>query len=118
MIPTNDENYEVELYKRNPNSPYTYQTTPDLTFKARPASQMEKKVYRIIKGVNGGSDSTFLVSSNLPKEVADGDRVRFLGKIWTVQSTGYYFDQARIINASCLSENQIINRCPKGLNIQ
>ena len=58
MIPTNDENYVVELYKRNPNTPYTYQTTPDLTFKARPASQMEKRVYRIIKGVNGNLEMT------------------------------------------------------------
>jgi len=118
MIPTNNENFELKLYRRKDNSPYEYEDTHYCTFKGRPASQIEKKQYRIQKGVNGSTDSVFVVVSNLPTDVKDGDHVTFIGKVWTVQSVGYYFDQSRIINASCLSENQIIDRCPKGLNLQ
>ena len=118
MIPTNNENFEIELYKRDPNSPYTWSDTPLLAFYGRPASQIEKKRYRIQKGVDGGTDSAFIVATNLPTEVNDGDQVIFMGKRWTVLSVGYYFDQSRIVNARCLSEQQIVERCPKGLNIQ
>lgn len=117
-IPTNDEHYILQLYKRDSNSPYEWEETPTLTFKGRPASQMEKKVYRIQKGVNGNSDSVFIKATNLPEEVQPKDQVFYQGKIWTVQSIGYYYDQARFINPSCLSEEQIASRCPKGLNLQ
>lgn len=118
MIPTNDETFELGLYKRKENSAYEYEDTPYLLFKGRPASQIEKKEYRILKGVNGSTDSVFVKCTNLPTQINDGDKVQFLGKIWTVMSTGYYFDSSRIVNASCLSETQIIERCPKGLNLQ
>ena len=118
MIPTNDEKYEIKLYKRVPNSAYEYEASPSLVFKGRPASQLEKKVYRVLKGVNGGTDSTFVKATNLPQEVNVNDKVVFLGKEWTVMSIGYYFDDARFINPAVLSEDKIIERCPKGLNLQ
>lgn len=118
MIPTNDEHYELELTKRKKNSEYEYEEAPCLTFKGRIANQVEKKKYRIQKGVNGNSDSVFVYCSNLPKEVDVGDHIKFIGKIWTVESTGYYFDAGRIVNPNIMREEQIMERCPKGLNLQ
>lgn len=118
MIPVNDEKYELKLYAKIPNSPYKWEEAPSTIFKGRPASQVEVKKYRVQKGVNGNTDSVFLKCTNMPQEVSVGDKVSFLGKIWTVQSIGYYFDEARFVNAACLSEEAIIARCPKGLNLQ
>lgn len=118
MIPTNNEHYTLELIKRIKNSAYEWESAPAIIFKGRPANQIEKKNYRIQKGVNGNTDSTYVYATNLPEEVDVGDQVNFMGKTWTVQSIGYYFDSSRLINSSCLSEKQIVERCPKGLNLQ
>lgn len=118
MIVTNDERYELKVYKRRDNSAYDYENVDVIAFRGRPASQTEIKTYRIQKGVNGNTDSVFIKSSNLPVEIKPGDQVTFLGKIWLVQSIGYYYDQALIINPACLSDAQIADRCPKGLNLQ
>jgi len=118
FIPTNNEHYLLNLTKRKPNSKYEYEDAPCCTFRGRPASQVEKKNYRVMKGVNGNTDSTFVYVSNLPNTVDVGDQVNFMGKIWQVLSIGYYFDAARFVNPSCLSEEQIMARCPKGLNLQ
>ena len=118
MIPTSDERYELKLYKRKKNSPYEYESAPALYFKGRPASQVETKNYRVMKGVNGNSDSVFVKATNLPQEVSIGDQVTFLGKTWSVMSVGYYFDGGLFVNPACLSEEQIIERCPKGMNLQ
>ena len=117
-IPTNDEKFTLELYKRKENSPYEYEDKPAITFKGRPASQLEIKKYRVQKGVNGNTDSIFVKCSNLPLDVTVNDKIKFIGKIWSVASVGYYFDDARFVNANCLNEEQIIARCPKGLNLQ
>lgn len=118
MIPVNNERYEFKCYKRQKNSKYEYEPQPSFIFKGRPANTLERKNYRIQKGVNGGSDSQFVYSTNLPDNVDIGDRIEYLGKVWTVQSVGYYFDASRIANPMAFSEKQIINRCPKGINIQ
>lgn len=118
MIPVNDEKYELKIYPRIQNSAYLWSDTPSAIFKGRPASQMEIKKYRIQKGVNGGSDSVFIKCTNLPQDIGPSDKVVFLGKEWQVQSIGYYYDEARFINAGCLSDEAIIARCPKGLNLQ
>lgn len=118
MIPTNNEIYTLELTKRKKNSSFEWEDAPLLRFKGRPANQVEKKNYRIQKGVNGGSDSVFVFATNLPTEVDINDQIKFMGKIWTVQSIGYYFNEARLVNADLLSEEQIVERCPKGINLQ
>lgn len=118
MIPTSDEKYELELYKRVKNSPYEYEQNPSAYFKGRPANQLEKRNYRVMKGVNGNTDSIFVKVTNLPEDVDIGDKIRFLGKIWSVQSVGYYFNEALFVNASVFSDLQIIARCPKGINLQ
>lgn len=118
MIPVNDEKYQLDLYKRLKNSDYQWESAPSLSFKGRPASQVEVKKYRVQKGVNGSTDSVFVKATNLPQEVSVGDKVKFLGKIWQVQSIGYYFDEARFVNPSVFDEERLIERCPKGINLQ
>lgn len=117
MIPTADEKYVLKLYRRIKNS-YEWESQPCLTFKGKPASQAEVKNYRVQKGVNGNTDSIFVKATNLPLEVNVEDRIEFLGKFWTVKSVGYYFDSALFVNPSVFSEEKIIARCPKGINLQ
>lgn len=118
MLPARGEQYEFKVYKRKENSSYEWEDNVAFTFRGRPANQIEKRNYRIQKGVNGNSDSVFCVCTNLPKEINIKDKVVFLGKEWTVESIGYYFDSNQIINPSVMSEEQIIARCPKGVNLQ
>ena len=112
-----NEKYKFKLYKRVENSPYEWNVNPIRLFKGRPASNMERKQYRIQKGVDGGTDSIFIICSNLPKEVAIGDRIVFLGKEWMVNSIGYYFDEAKFVNPGLMNDNYVANKCPKGMNI-
>ena len=118
MIPARGESYEFKVYKRKPNSSYEWEDAPCCTFKGRPASQTEVKTYRIQKGVHSNTDSTFILATNLPEEVKPEDKVVFLGKEWQVKNIGYYFESALIVNANILSEEQIIQRCPKGVALQ
>lgn len=118
MIPTNDEKYELKLYKRLKNSDYQWESAPSIIFRGRPASQVEVKKYRVQKGVNGNTDSVFIKATNLPTDVSVGDKVEYLGKFWSVQSIGYYFEEARFINPSVFDEERLIDRCPKGINLQ
>lgn len=118
MIVVRGERYEFKVYKRKKNSPYEWEENVAFIFYGRPANQMEKRNYRVQKGTNGNSDSIYCICSNLPEELDPKDKVVFLGKEWTVESTGYYFDSSYIVNASVLSDKQIIERCPKGINLQ
>ena len=118
MIPTNDERFILEVYKRKANSKYEWEDASSSSFRGRIASDIEKKNYRIQKGVNGNTDSTFIYCSNMPKTIDVGDKVKFMGKIWSVQSIGYYYNASRIINPNVMSDQQIIARCPKGINLQ
>lgn len=118
MIPTNNEKFSLVLYKRSENSPYIWDKNPSITFKGRPASQKEIKTYRIQQGVNGNSDSQFVVATNIPDLVKPKDKIVYQGKEWTVMSIGYYFDEARFVNAGAFSNEYIEKRCPKGLNLQ
>lgn len=118
MLVTRGETYKLELIKRKENSAYEWDDAPTITFKGRPANQFEKKKYRIQKGVNGNTDSIFIYASNLPKDVQPFDKVNFLGKTWTVESVGYYFDASLIVNADIMTDDQIIERCPKGIALQ
>ena len=118
MIVVHGETYILKRYPRKENSPYEWEDAPDLVFKGRPANQMERRAYRVQQGVNGGTDSVFVISSNLPSDIKAKDKIEFMGKIWTVESIGYYFDSNRIVNANIMSEEYIIDRCPKGINIQ
>ena len=119
MLVANDERFTLEITHRKENSSYEYEDAPYCSFKGRPASNIEVKEYRIMKGVNGGTDSTFVYGSNIPTgDIKIDDQVKFMGKVWVVKSIGYYYDKARIHNPNIYSEEQIRAKCPKGLNLQ
>ena len=118
MIPARGERYRIEVYKRKANSAYEWEETPYCVFYGRPANQMEKRTYRIQKGVNGNSDSVFILSSNLNQELNLIDKVVFLGKEWKVESIGFYFDSNLIVNPNIMSDEYLIKRCPKGVALQ
>lgn len=118
MLVTNNERITLILYKRLPNSDYEWEKVPSCKFKGRPASQKEIKTYRVQQGVNGNTDSQFVFASNLPDIIKPQDKVFYLGKEWTVMSVGYYFDEARFVNAGIFNDEYIEKRCPKGLNLQ
>ena len=118
MIVVTNEKYSLALYPRKENSAYEWEQNPSIVFKGRPAGQVEKKNYRIQQGVNGGTDSVFIISSNLPKDIKVADRIDFMGKRWTVMSVGFYFDESRFVNPNIMRDEYIANRCPKGINIE
>ena len=117
MIAARGETYELRLFPRKPDSPYEWEKEPSLTFFARPAGQMETRSYRITQGVQGNNDGIYIYCTNLPKEVKVGDKVAFLGKEWTVQTIGFYFDSNLIANAKVFSSEYLEGRCPKGLSL-
>lgn len=118
MISRQGETYNLSIYKRKENSDYEWETTPYATIKCRTANNMEKKLFRVQQGVNSSEDSVFIFATNLPKDIQVKDKALFLGKEWTIASIGYYFDNSRLINASIMSDDYIISRCPKGLSLQ
>ena len=118
MIAVGNERYKFVLFKRKSNTAYEWEDVPSATFRGRPANQLEKKLYRVMQGVNGNTDSIFVICSNMPKDLKPKDKVLFLGKEWQVNSVGYYFDEARFVNAGIMSEEHIASRCPKGINLQ
>ena len=118
MITSRGETYELQRFPRVGNSPYEYEAAPDLIFYGRPASQAEQRNYRIQQGVDGNTDSVFVVCSNLPQEVKPKDKISFMGKDWQVLSVGYYFEQNLVVNGRIFSHKYIADRCPKGLNLQ
>lgn len=116
MIPTRGETYDIKVLKRKDGFDFIYE--PAFTFKGRPSTQLEKKTYRITKGVEGSKDSISIFATNISGTIDDGDKVEFLGKTYTVSSVGYYFDQARLVNPSFMSDAAIMGRCPKGIQIE
>ena len=118
MVVSRGENYKMELYRLKDNSAYEWEEAPSVTFYGRPAGKIERRKYRVQKGVNSGTDSTYVVCSNLPDFVKEGDRIDFLGKQWKVESVGYFFDENMIVNPRIMSEEYIAQRCPKGMTLQ
>ena len=118
MLVSNNERYLYKAYKRKENSPYEWEETPFALFKGRPANQMEKRQFRIQQGVNGNTDSVYILVTNLPEGLQIKDKVEFLGKEWTVVSIGYYFDSSRFVNPSLMTDEYIASKCPKGINLQ
>jgi len=113
--PTNNESYEF-WYCKVLNNSWAFDESA-IRFFGRPANSMEKRTYNLQKGVINDNVSLYIYSSNLPDEIKPNDKVRYLGKIWTVQSVGYYFDITRFIDASIFDEEYIRTRCAKGITI-
>lgn len=115
MIVSRGERYNYKLFKRIENS-YEYEDEP-LEFRGRPANQFEKRNYRIMQGVEGTNDSIYIISSNLPKDIAERDKIIFLGKEYQVESVGYFFDESRFVSPGIMSDEYIASKCPKGIAI-
>lgn len=118
MIVSRGETYQIKIFPRKEDSSYEYENAPSFVFLGRPASQMEKKNYRIQQGVEGNSDGVFIYATNMPSSVKIGDKVEFMGKHWTIQSIGFYFDSSLIVNAGIMSDKYIEERSPKGVSLQ
>ena len=118
MIVARGETYQLERFSRKDDSPYEFMDFPDAVFYGRPANNMERKLYRIQQGVNGNSDSVMVFCTNLPFFIKPNDKIRFMGKEWSVVSTGFYFDDSKLMNAKIFSNDYIEKRCPKGLVLQ
>ena len=72
------ETYTLKLFKRRRgNSAYEYDEVSILTFKGRPASRLERKTYRVVKGVNTAQNGVTIYCSNLPNEVEPEDLVEY-----------------------------------------
>ena len=117
MIVARGENYKIEIYHLKENSPYEWEDTPFVVCYGRPANKIEKRSYRLQKGVNTSTDSTYILCSNLPDAVKDGDKIVFMGKHWTIESVGFFFDDARFVNARVFDEEYLAKKCPKGMAV-
>jgi len=111
------EVYEFSVYRRLENSDYEWESTPSITFYGKPANSVEKRNYRLMQGVNTSNDSVFIMATNLPTTLQIRDKVQFLGKTWTIESIGYYFDANRLVNARIMSNEYIMARSPKGITL-
>lgn len=116
--PTERENCVVEVIKRKENSAYESKDVVEFRFYARPAQSYEKKSYRLQTGVDMTSSDIFIVSSNLPESLKDGDIVLYLSKKWTVTSVGYYLDQDNIVNSGIMNDEYIKAHSKKGITLR
>lgn len=117
MIPTNNEKYILEVTSREKDSAYKYDDAPSITFYGRPANNAEEKSYRILKGVHGQQRSLYIYATNLPEELKPGDMVKFQGTERMVETIGYYYSNSLVVNPSLMSDEYIIERCPKGITL-
>ena len=118
MMVSRGETFLLELFRRKKNSDYEYEDAPSAWFKGRPAKALEKDTYAIQRGVMNGKDDMYVFATNLPTDVSVGDRIRFLGKMWSVSSVGIYIEEARYVNAGIMDANKLLEACPKGLTLK
>ena len=112
------ETYVLKLYKRRRgNSAYEYDDVSILEFKGRPATRLEKKTYRVVKGVNTAQNGVTMYCSNLPNEVEPEDLVEYLGKKLLVKDIGYFEDDSNYTNAGIFSDKVVLDKFPKGITL-
>lgn len=112
------ETYTLKLFKRKrDNSAYEYDEVSVLSFKGRPASRLEKKTYRVLKGVNTAQNGVTIYCSNLPNEVEPEDIVEYLGRRLLVKDIGYFEDNANFTNAGIFDEKVLLSKFPKGITL-
>lgn len=117
MLVAVGETDELKLYKHKENDKYNYEDTP-IIFYGKPASQMQKRNYRIQKGVVGKEDSQYIVATRLPIEIEPTDQIIYRGKKWFVGSIGYYEEQNNIVNRRIFNPDYIAKRSPKGITLE
>ena len=112
------ETYTLKLFKRRRgNNAYEYDEVSILSFKGRPASKLEKKTYRVLKGVNTAQNGVTIYCSNLPNEVEPEDLVEYLGRKLLVKDIGYFEDDANFTNAGIFDEKTLLSKFPKGITL-
>lgn len=112
------ETYTLKLFKRRRgNSAYEYDDVSILSFKGRPASRLEKKTYRVVKGVNTAQNGVTIYCSNLPNEVEPEDLVEYLGKKLLVKDIGYFEEDSNFTNAGIFDEQVVLDKFPKGITL-
>ena len=112
------ETYILKLYKRRRgNSAYEYDEVSILTFKGRPATRLEKKTYRVVKGVNTAQNGVTIYCSNLPNEIEPEDIVEYLGKKLLVKDIGYFEEDSNFTNAGIFDEQVVLDKFPKGITL-
>ena len=112
------ETYTLKLFKRRRgNSAYEYDEVPILTFKGRPASRLERKTYRVVKGVNTSQNGVTIYCSNLPNEVEPEDLVEYLGRKLLVKDIGYFEVDANFVNAGIFANKTVLDKFPKGITL-
>ena len=82
MATVRGETYECKIYPRIQNSAFEYEEAPSIIFKCRPATNYEKKNYRLLQGVEGNETSNYLIASNIPASIQPKDKVMFQNKEW------------------------------------
>lgn len=121
LNPVNDrerETYTLKLFKRKRgNTAYEYEEVSILTFKGRPASRLEKKTFRVTKGVNTAQNGVTIYCSNLPNEVEPEDIIEYLGRKLLVKNIGYFEEEANYVNAGIFSEEVVLDKFPKGITL-
>ena len=66
----------------------------------------------------GGTGFYFDKAPNLPDEIEPNDQIKYLGKIWLVESVGYYLDKATFIDASIFDDEFIKAKSAKGITLR
>lgn len=118
MLVASGETDRIEVYRHKENDDYNYEDAPYVIFYGKPASQMQKRNYRIQKGVIGKEDSQYIVATRLPTEINPTDKIVYRGKEWTVGSVGYYEEQNNIVNRRIFNPDYIAKRSPKGITLE
>ncbi len=112
------ETYVFKVFKRKKgNNAYEYEEQPSFTFKGRPATRLEKKTYRVTKGVNTAQNSVTIYVSNVANKIEPEDRVEYLGRILIVKNIGYFVEDANFINGGIFSTESLLNKYPKGITL-
>lgn len=111
-----NEKFTIKFFRRNENGS-EYDKIPYATTKCRVATNLEKKEFRPIKGMLSQEESMYIVMSNMPKDINENDQVEFNGTKKLVKSVGYFYDESEFEDASILSDQYIIEKCKKGVQI-
>lgn len=112
------ETYELKIFRKiKGNNAYEYEDVPYFTARCRPATNLEKKTYRVTKGVNTAQNSVTLYCSNLPNDISPEDRVTYLGKTLIIKNIGYFVENANFTNAGIFSNKTLLDKYPKGLQV-
>lgn len=112
------ETYVLKVYKKiKGNNAYQYEDQPSFIVKGRPATNLEKKTYRVTKGVNTAQNGVTLYVSNLPNGISPEDRVEYLGKILIIKNIGYFVDEANFVNGGIFDNDVLLDKFPKGIQL-